>query len=111
MSNRERRRHGRAHLLWPARLRCGEAAVECVVLNLSLNGAKLRRLGGPPAGGAPLAGEGERVGLDLGERGCFPARVVWRREGKVGLQFDQAPSEIARALAPWTRAGKLRLEG
>ena len=64
---------------WKAELQAEGERVPCVVLNMSVHGAGLS-IDGPPD-------EGTVVSLVLSASNRFPARVVWRRFGAMGVCF------------------------
>lgn len=89
---------------WPAELGLSEGRVACVVQDISSWGARLS-LAEPPA-------EESRVWLVIESIGLIAARVVWRRDDQVGLQFLEQQSWIRRLYvqrldpATWQQAGR-----
>ena len=84
---KERRRFRRRSVILASILETRQGTVQCVALDLSLGGARIRvheRL-------EPL----EQVTLVLGKFGRFPGHVVWRIAADAGLQFSDPPEEIA----------------
>ena len=81
------RRTVRKRVLWAARLEAAGRQHDCVVIDLSLGGAKLDV-------NAPLA-QGDRVTLILERFGSFRAEVAWREDGSAGLRFVEDPQRIA----------------
>jgi len=81
------RRTVRKRVLWAARIDVGGRQHDCVVVDLSLGGAKLDLK-------APLA-HGDKVTLMLERFGSFRAEVAWREEGSCGLRFVEDPQRIA----------------
>lgn len=59
----------------------------CDILDLSATGARIRPVDPMPAMLAQVT-----VGLE--RLGRFPARVVWRHHGEVGLRFERGPKEV-----------------
>ena len=86
----ERRRHKRKPVLWAARVETRSGATDCIILDLSLGGAKLR-------GTAPVAANQE-VMLVIDRFGAVRAEVVWARSGHMGLRFTDKPEQIAHIL-------------
>ncbi|GAB4351832.1 MAG: hypothetical protein Kow00114_00110 [Kiloniellaceae bacterium] len=85
-----RRRYLRRSVLWPGTLKCGKGQMDCTILNMSLGGAKVA-----------LSQERDCVGSVtlFGDRfEGLAATVVWQRGRVVGLQFKQAPGEVAKVL-------------
>lgn len=62
--------------------------MQCVALDLSLGGARIRVQG-------KLEMQ-EHVALVLAKFGRFPGQVVWRNDAEAGLQFSDAPEEVAQ---------------
>jgi len=85
-----RRRYLRRSVLWPGTLKWGKGQMDCTILNMSLGGAKVALSQERDcSGGVTLYGD-RFDGLS--------ATVVWQRGRVVGLQFKQAPGEVARVL-------------
>lgn len=87
---KEQRRYIRKHVLWAARLETKAGAFNCVILNVSRNGAKLR-LTAPSLSRQP-------VKLVMESYGTLPAEVIWQQEDKMGLRFDADPDDVAKIL-------------
>jgi len=87
----ERRRHRRVGLSWLATLRFSGGLYDCLVIDLSLGGAKVRL--GEDMALAPA----DLVGLVIDKIGAFRAETVWRRGNFVGLRFQDPPESIAAA--------------
>ncbi len=86
----DRRQHKRKPVLWAARVETREGPFECIILDLSLGGAKLR-------GGAPVAAK-QIVTLVIDRFGALRAEVMWARSGHMGLRFADNPEQIAHVL-------------
>ncbi len=87
---KDQRRFRRRATLFSGRVIDTDRSVEVVVLDVSVNGAKLR---------VPEAFTCNRyIDLEIGRLGKFPARVVWEREGRLGLQFTEPPEKVAKRL-------------
>jgi hypothetical protein len=87
----ERRGRPRRHVLWRGVLQTVDGPFPCLVLNVSLGGAKLA---------VRTEIEPDRdVTLMLGALGVFPAIVVWTEGGAVGIRFVDDQPELARRLS------------
>jgi hypothetical protein len=87
----ERRRHKRKTVLWSARVESRQGPSDCVILDLSLGGAKIR------ASGTPVPAR-QIVTLVIDRFGALRAEVVWSRMGHMGLRFTDAPDHIAHVV-------------
>lgn len=83
----EPRRTVRKRVLWAATLKGEEGSCDCVVVDLSLGGAKLLL--------SMTITEGQKVALTLGRFGTFNGEVVWRRADALGVRFLDDPERIA----------------
>ena len=84
---KERRRFQRKSVLLAVTLETPHGTVQCIALDLSLGGARIRvheKL-------EPL----DQVTLALEKFGRFPGHVVWRNVNEAGLQFSDTPEEVA----------------
>lgn len=86
----DRRQHKRKPVLWAARIETREGPCDCIILDLSLGGAKLRSA-------APVAAQ-QTVTLVIDRFGALHAEVIWARSGRMGLRFVDAPDQIAHIL-------------
>lgn|GEM_PF-613538 len=87
---KDQRRFRRRATLFSGRVIDTDRSVEVVVLDVSVNGAKLR---------VPEAFTCNRhIGLEIERLGQFAARVVWQRDGRLGLQFTDPPEKVAKRL-------------
>jgi hypothetical protein len=92
----EQRRFTRKAVVWPGRVATEDGTLDCSVLNLSAGGARLRVVDAL----APDA----IVNLRIAGVGRFPARVVWRREHNVGVEFRMPPESVEAVISgPLTR--------
>jgi hypothetical protein len=85
---KEFRRFRRKSVILASTLETPRGKVQCVALDLSLGGARIRvqeKL-------EPL----EQVTLVLTKFGRFPAQIVWRNPPEAGLQFSDLPEEVAQ---------------
>lgn len=89
-SAKEQRRHIRKRVLWTARLETKDGALDCIILNVSRSGAKLR-LTVPPLLLQP-------VKLVMESYGTLPAEIVWQQADNMGIRFDADPDEVAKIL-------------
>lgn len=86
----EQRKYKRKPVLYGGRLETPNGAYDCITLDLSLGGAKLR-----------LAKEVELkqpVVLVLDRFGVLQAEIAWQRPGLVGLRFTEDPDYVAGIL-------------
>jgi hypothetical protein len=86
----ERREHKRKPVLWSARVEWNSGAAECIIMDLSLGGAKLR---GPVAAKAH-----DPVTLVIDRFGTIRAEIVWARMGYIGLRFTDSHDQISHIL-------------
>jgi PilZ domain len=85
-----RRRYLRRSVLWPGSLQGAQGEMDCTILNMSLGGAKVA-LGDTRDCSGHVTLFGDRFeGLS--------AIVMWQRGRLIGLQFKDAPAEVARIL-------------
>lgn len=75
----ERQRNPRRSVYVAARITDSERDDTCEILNISAGGAKIRI--------PEDADYDDEVILSIDSHGMFPARVVWREGGELGLQF------------------------
>lgn len=84
---KEYRRFRRKSVILASKLETAHGVFDCVALDLSLGGARLR-LDGPVQILEPVT-------LVLSKFGRFPSEIVWRNATEAGLQFSEPPEEIA----------------
>jgi hypothetical protein len=89
-SGREQRRHIRKRVLWAARLETTGGPLDCIILNVSRSGAKLR-LTAPPL----LL---QQVQLVMESYGTLAAEIVWQQVDNVGIRFNADPAAVAKIL-------------
>ena len=87
----ERRRFKRTDTFIRARLLSADERLDGVVLDVSLNGVKMR-LDAPPALGGPVT-------LALAGSVHFGGEVAWRQGNIVGITFMQRPEQFAEVMA------------
>ena len=80
------RRTVRKRVLWAAKLAHGHARFDCVVVDLSLGGARIYL--------AQPLGKGEIVTLKLDQMSALRAEVVWQEGHSIGLRFTDEPQKI-----------------
>ncbi len=91
----QQRRYPRTRVVWPATLRTTVGTFDCLVLDLSANGAKIQF----PT--PPVVIEG-LVMLAIPRLPGLNATVAWAHPDhgmEMGLTFDDPPSEVATLLA------------
>src|SRR5260370_41976495 len=75
----ENRKYHRASVLWPATLLCRNNSFECVIFNISANGAKLMIKN--------LLDDKARVTLSSMRCGALDGDVVLRNRGSLAIRF------------------------
>jgi len=91
----QKRRYPRTRVVWPATLRTTIGTLDCLVLDISANGAKLQF----PAPPGEIEGP---VMLALPRLPGFNAIVAWSHPDhgmEIGVTFDDPPGEVAALLA------------
>ena len=83
---KEFRRFRRKSVILASELETTHGTMQCVTLDLSLGGARIRIEGKL----APL----EQVTLILTKFGRFAAQVAWRNATEAGLQFSDSPEQV-----------------
>jgi hypothetical protein len=86
----DRREHKRYDVLRSAVVKGGRGHMECMVINLSLGGAKVMLMG------TICLDPG--VTLVIDEIGAFHADVVWQRQEFAGLRFTDPAAYLERTL-------------
>jgi hypothetical protein len=86
----ERRRFKRSTTVLTGTLFCRDEIVDCVVMNISANGAKIKLKQAPAMG--------ETVTLLVNRYGVFTGAIAWRADESVGIQFDEDPKRVAKAI-------------
>lgn len=93
---REQRTHLRSAVLWSGEIAFGHESMACRILNISAGGAKVRV--------ERSLSEGAEISLSCSRFAEMPGRVVWTRDGKMGIAFLEPPRYvlqfIANALSP-----------
>lgn len=83
----ERRQFRRKAVIWAAKLETDHGVFDCITLDLSLGGARLRC-----SRSIALL---EPATLVLDKFGKFAAEVVWTTPTEIGLQFSESPEQVA----------------
>lgn len=86
-----RRAHPRFTVVWTGRVVANNRALDCVVLNISASGAKLRVFDTLEL---PV-----RFTLVVDKFGEFPAELIWRDGRSAGVKFVGDPKEIGQTFA------------
>ena len=91
-THQDRREFVRTSVMWAAKLHIKTQTVNCVVLNISPDGAKIR-LESIPDEISPATLHVDRIG-DL------PGEVVWQEGAMIGISFRDSPSVVAQRIEP-----------
>ena len=83
----ERRQFRRKAVIWAAKIETDHGVYDCITLDLSLGGARLRC--------SRAIALLEPATLVLDKFGKFPAEVVWTTPTEIGLQFTESPEQVA----------------
>jgi len=80
----------RKHVLWSGRVEVNARLLNCAILDISLQGARIQLAEGllPRR---PFA-------IAVGHFGTFLADVVWERDRMAGLRFREPPARIAETI-------------
>jgi len=84
------RRTVRKRVLWGAQLQIASHRFDCIVVDLSLGGARLHF--------AEPIEKGQQVTLVLDRIGDLGAEVVWQQERSIGVRFTDDPQRIAQLI-------------
>lgn len=91
----EHRKFPRTSVEWSGQLETGGETLDCTVLNLSANGAKLVL-------NNPVTGNSWSGVLSIPSLGAFKAKVAWstpKGSNEIGLTFQDPPAAVALVLA------------
>ncbi len=83
----DRRRAVRKRVLWSGQVEADAQLISCAVLDVSLQGARVRLDDGALPQG-PLA-------IAVSRFGTFQAQVVWAQDRVAGLRFLEPPGRVA----------------
>ena len=86
----ENRKYHRASVLWPANLLCRNNNFECVIFNISANGAKVMIKNS--------LDDDTRVTLSSPRFGALDGDIVWRSPNSLGIRFILEPELVAKML-------------
>jgi PilZ domain len=86
----ENRKYHRSTVLWPATLLCRNSAFDCVIFNISANGAKVMM-------GNELEVKTQVI-LSSVRFGDLAGEIVWRSPNSIGVRFFASPEDVAKAL-------------
>jgi hypothetical protein len=86
----ENRRYHRSTVLWPATLVWRRNSYDCVIFNISANGARVMI--------GDAASEMKMVTLCSPRFGEIEGEIVWRGPSAIGVRFSAPPEEVAKAL-------------
>jgi len=81
------REYERSEVLFEARIKCGDFWRDCLLINLSVTGTKLKI--------NSSFSQGEKVCLEIGNFGEFGGVVAWQNSQEIGVRFFHNPSELA----------------
>jgi len=82
------RRHPRSAVFWSGEVQAGRESLDCIVLNMSPGGAKLKLLGRFVSDGSPVV-------LHIDRMGGYAAEIIWSEGDTMGLRFLNDPREVA----------------
>lgn len=82
------RRHPRSAVFWSGAVQAGRESVDCIVLNMSPGGAKLKML-------KRFVSDGSPVVLHIDRLGGYAGEIIWSEGDTVGLRFLRDPREVA----------------
>jgi len=91
----EHRKFPRTDVAWSGKLETGGETLDCTVLNLSANGAKIVL-------NVPVTGNSWSGVLSIPSLGAFKAKVAWstpKGSNEIGLTFEAPPAAVALILA------------
>jgi hypothetical protein len=91
----DNRKFPRTDVQWSGTLETGGQTLDCTVLNLSANGAKLLL-------NDPISGNSWSGVLSIPSLGSFQAKVAWstpKGSNEIGLTFQDPPAAVALVLA------------
>ncbi len=83
----ERRQFRRKAVIWAAKVEAKGGTFDCITLDLSLGGARLRF--------SDHVEMLEQVVLVLEKFGKFQGEIVWQTPTEIGVQFTEAPEAVA----------------
>jgi PilZ domain-containing protein len=87
----ERRRAQRKRVLWSGQVEASDGLIDCAVLDVSLQGARVRVDGESQLPKGPLA-------IAVSRFGSFQAEVVWSKDRMSGLRFLESVERVAETI-------------
>ncbi len=87
-STPERRRAQRKRVLWSGQVEAADRLLDCAVLDVSLQGARVRMENDAQLPKGPLA-------IAVSRFGTFQAEVVWTKDQMSGLRFLESIERVA----------------
>ncbi len=87
----ERRRAQRKRVLWSGQVEALDRLIDCAVLDVSLQGARVRIDDGSQLPQGPLA-------IAVSRFGTFQAEVVWSKDRMSGLRFLESVERVAETI-------------
>ncbi len=87
----ERRRAARKRVLWSGQVEALDRLIDCAVLDVSLQGARVRMDDGSELPKGPLA-------IAVSRFGTFQAEVVWTKDRMSGLRFLESVDRVANTI-------------
>ena len=85
------RRYRRKPVIWAAKLEVSSGVADCIILDLSSGGAKLKV--------STIIPLNEPAVLVFGKFGTFPCRIVRSSVGEAGIEFTDPPKAIVERLS------------
>ena len=85
----ERQRHARRIIHYPGEVRCGDACIDCEIVDLSAGGAKIRLLEAFECS-SPIT-----LSFDVG---TFDGEVFWQNEELVGIKFKDDSGKVGEII-------------
>ncbi len=87
----ERRRAQRKRVLWTGQVEVLNRLIDCAILDVSLQGARVRMDDGSELPKGPLA-------IAVSRFGTFQAEVVWTKDRMSGLRFLESVDRVANTI-------------
>ena len=94
----DRRQHRRIETAWSALLLLGNQPLRCVVVNISVGGAKISVDAADPDAGLKALQTGSSVVLNINGIGEFAGKIAWVDGAEGGIQFAEDPAKVAQYL-------------
>lgn len=84
------REHERKGVLFSTEIEFGEKIISCEVTDVSNGGIRARTAWAFP--------RGEQIVLKMDKLGDFTAKIVWVRDGEIGLKFNDDPERVGNMM-------------